>query len=58
MCNDGFISSGFNCIVEHPIGLDHTLSYVFLSIGIAFILLGVTFIGYQYRHGNQKPLIQ
>ena len=46
------MSSGFNCIVEKATYLDHTLSWVFLSIGIACLATGLAYIAYQYRHGN------
>ena len=53
MCNEGFVSSGFNCIVEKATYLDHTLSWVFLSIGLVCLATGLAYIGYQYRHGNK-----
>lgn len=53
VCAEGFVSSGFNCIVEKATYLDHTLSWVFLSIGLACLATGLAYIGYQYRHGNK-----
>ncbi|CAL6039305.1 Hypothetical_protein [Hexamita inflata] len=51
-CYQGFISSGFNCIVEHAVYLDHTVSWVCLSIGIVLAIIGLIYIIYQYRNGN------
>ena len=49
VCHDDFVTSGYDCLVADAHYLGHTCSFVFLSIGIIFVVAGIVWLIYEIK---------